>query len=108
MEVLSLLETDESIVDFRKFFFYSNIDTGGDEVPVGDIFDLRDGIGPLLQQIEAVSFAERTRKPKPLGLHLIWAECTRHLIGMDRMLKLMKWILTVCYHSTGSFSENVQ
>ncbi|KAF5868986.1 putative eukaryotic translation initiation factor 3 protein [Botrytis fragariae] len=105
MEVLSLLETDESIVDFKKFFAFSNI-KNTEEFPDFDILGLRKGgVMPLLRQIEEVSFMERTRRSKPLRIQPLWAECTRQLMGKNRMLSLMKQIVTICYYSTIAVSE---
>ncbi|KAK6613001.1 hypothetical protein H4I95_01345 [Botrytis cinerea] len=104
MEVLSLLETDESIVDFKKFFAFSNIENK-EEFPDFDILGLRkESIMPLLHQIEEVSFMERARRSKPLRIHPLWAECTRQLMGINRMLSLMRQILTICYYSTTAVS----
>ncbi|KAF7888617.1 uncharacterized protein EAF02_003158 [Botrytis sinoallii] len=104
LEVLSLLETDESIVDFKKFFAFSNIENT-EEFPDFDILGLRkEGIIPLLHQIEEVSFMERTRRSKPLRIHPLWAECVRQLMGITRMLSLMRQILTICYYSTTTVS----
>ncbi|TGO71041.1 hypothetical protein BELL_0627g00030 [Botrytis elliptica] len=104
LEVLSLLETDESIVDFKKFFAFSNIENT-EEFPDFDILGLRkEGIMPLLHQIEEVSFMERPRRSKPLRIHPLWAECVRQLMGINRMLSLMRQILTICYYSTTTVS----
>ncbi|TGO12691.1 hypothetical protein BTUL_0084g00500 [Botrytis tulipae] len=106
MEVLSLLETDESIVDFKKFFACSNIENT-EAFPDFDILGLRkEGITSLLHQIEKVSLMERTRRSKPLRIHPLWAECTRQLMGINRMLSLMRQILTICYYSTTAVSGN--
>ncbi|KAF7953923.1 uncharacterized protein EAE97_001321 [Botrytis byssoidea] len=106
MEVLSLLETDKSIVDFKKFFALSNIENT-EAFPDFDILGLRkEGIMPLLHQIEEVSFMERTRRSKPLRIHPLWAECTRQLMGINRMLSLIRQILTICYYSTTTVSSN--
>ncbi|KAF7961167.1 hypothetical protein EAE96_000834 [Botrytis aclada] len=107
MEVLSLLETNESIVDFKKFFAFANIENT-EEFPDFDILSLqKEGIIPLLHQIEEVSFMERTRRSKPLRIHPLWAECTRQLMGINRMLSLMRQILTICYYSTAAFGESM-
>lgn len=106
MEVLSLLETDESLVDFRNFFELSDI-PNGEELPDMDILGLRrEGIMPLLHQIEEVSFMERMKRAKPLRVHPLWAECTRQLMGMDRIRRLMRQILKICYYSTASIPQD--
>ncbi|KAF7902359.1 hypothetical protein EAF00_002262 [Botryotinia globosa] len=92
MEVLSLLETDESIVDFKKFFAFSNIENT-EAFPDFDILGLSFFCGKN-QAFEASSY------PSSLGrMH-------SPIDGNKPYVEFDKTNLTICYYSTTAVSSN--
>ena len=100
MQLLSILETNDSIVDFREFFFSSSSRMDPEEFPDHDILGAsRYDLLELFAQIEAVSFGERLRTSRPFQFHPLWLECTRHAMGLAGRLRYIRQVLLFCYRS---------
>ena len=101
MQFLSMLETDDSIVDldYRDFFFGAIRSIEMDPI----VFPDHDVLGAetfeilqLLSEIESVSFGERLKTSKPFRLHPLWLECTRHAMQSKGRFRIITQVLNRC------------
>jgi hypothetical protein len=108
MQYVAVLETDESIVDFRKFFYNKSKKIDLVRFPDGDILEAKStDISEAFAEFETVSFGERVRMTKPMQFHPLWLECTLHAMGVEGRKQHLRQVLTVCYLMTQGAPEDV-
>jgi hypothetical protein len=107
MQYVAVLETDENVVDFRKFFYNKSKKIDPVLFPDGDIQTAKSiKISEAFAEFEAVSFGERVRMSKPIQFHPLWLECTLHEMGVNGRKDHLRKVLTVCYLTTIAASED--
>lgn len=107
LQFIAVLETDESIVDFRKFFYKKFFDIDPAVFPDHDILAAKNTeISEALAKIEAVSFGERVRMAKPIQFHPLWLECTLQAMGGEGRIRRIRQILMICYRSASNSPED--
>jgi len=61
----------------------------GEDIPLGRLFS----------ELERVSFGMRDKDSAGFSFHPLWAECARHQIGPESMLRYAREILLTCYNA---------
>lgn len=104
---IAVLETDENIVDFRKFFYNKHCLIELESFPDYEVLAAKKTeISEALSQIETVSFGERLRTAKPIQFHPLWLECALHTMGHEGRIRRIRQVLKICYLSVeNSFGD---
>ena len=100
MQFVAVLETDENIIDFRKFFYNRSCQVNVARFPDDDILVAQNTeISEALAEFETVSFGERVRMVKPMQFHPLWLECTLHAMGVEGRIRHIRQVLMICHLS---------
>jgi len=100
LQFIAVLETDENIVDFRKFFYNKFCPIEQESFPDHDVLAAKNTeISEALAKIEIVSFGERLRMAKPIQFHPLWLECTLQAMGEEGRIRHLRQVLRMCYLS---------
>jgi hypothetical protein len=94
MTFISMLETEEDVVDYRDFFFSNNFQLDHDEYPDHALLGAsKYEILERLSEIQSVSFGERYNPSKPFQFHPLWLECARHVMHSTGRLRVIAQVL---------------
>jgi hypothetical protein len=105
MQFLSILETDDTIVDYRNFFYNHQCQIEPADFPDYEVLANRGtGLSEVFAELESVSFGERLRTSKPFRFHSLWLECTRQAMGAEGRLRVIRQVLLICHRTIEAFA----
>jgi hypothetical protein len=100
LQLIAVLETEENVIDFRKFFYKKFCEIEPESFPDHDVLAADNTeISEALAKIETVSFGERVRMAKPIQFHPLWLECVLQAMGREGRIRRIRQVLMVCYQS---------
>ena len=100
MNFLSLVETEGGEdFDFCDFFLEHSCPILPGDFPDHQVLGAESfEILSLFNELEKVSFGERSQISNPFQFHPLWLECTRHSMGSEGLVRYACQVLLICHH----------